>query len=365
MILCLALLVSVFAVAVNPTPAAAAAPTTSLTVTKYLADGTVLAQQTVTYQWMQSHLPVQGDNVTEYFLQSNATTPATYSSKGMVEGTDVKDLCNLVGGAQPGDLIQVAAADSFNPNMRFSYGNVYNPDPAMGKLAICWFTRNYNGTSYPSGAYVPTFSQGMLLVYLAADQHCTTAAFVADVPNRGTANNPNQGSQKTVNGINIFSQLRRITASAGANGSISPSGNVLVTNGTNQTFTITPAAGFQVNKVLVDGRSVGAVTSYTFTNVRANHTIAASFTAGPVLSSVTPNMGLRGRGMTVNITGKNLSRTTAVSFGDGITVKRFTASSTKITATITIAPNAHLGTRDISVTCGGVTITLTNAFIVL
>jgi Subtilase family/Divergent InlB B-repeat domain len=68
-----------------------------------------------------------------------------------------------------------------------------------------------------------------------------------------------------------------ITASAGANGSISPSGTATVSHGANQSFTITPAAGYHVADVLVDGSSVGAVTTYTFTNVTANHTIAASF----------------------------------------------------------------------------------------
>ena len=68
-----------------------------------------------------------------------------------------------------------------------------------------------------------------------------------------------------------------ITASAGANGSIAPNGAVVVNEGANQSFTITPDAGFQVADVLVDGNSIGAVTSHTFTNVIANHTIAASF----------------------------------------------------------------------------------------
>ena len=47
--------------------------------------------------------------------------------------------------------------------------------------------------------------------------------------------------------------------------------------GDDQTFTITPAGCYQIADVLVDGISVGAVTSYTFTDVAANHTIAASF----------------------------------------------------------------------------------------
>jgi hypothetical protein len=69
-----------------------------------------------------------------------------------------------------------------------------------------------------------------------------------------------------------------ITASAGSNGSISPSGNVNVTEGEDQVFTITPDQGYDVADVLVNGSSVGAVSSYTFTNVTANHTIDASFT---------------------------------------------------------------------------------------
>jgi hypothetical protein len=72
-----------------------------------------------------------------------------------------------------------------------------------------------------------------------------------------------------------------ITASAGTNGSISPSGNQQVPIGTNKTFLITPATGYQVSDVVVDGSSVGAVTSYTFTNVTASHTISASFAANP------------------------------------------------------------------------------------
>lgn len=68
-----------------------------------------------------------------------------------------------------------------------------------------------------------------------------------------------------------------ITASAGPNGSISPNGAVVVVGGSNQSFTITPASCYHVADVLVDGISVGAVTSHTFTNVQANHTISASF----------------------------------------------------------------------------------------
>lgn len=79
------------------------------------------------------------------------------------------------------------------------------------------------------------------------------------------------------NGGNQYGTDHTIRASAGANGTISPAGWTSVGEGGEQTFTITPDAGYAVVKVLVDGRSVGAVASYTFRNVTQDHTIEAVF----------------------------------------------------------------------------------------
>ena len=68
-----------------------------------------------------------------------------------------------------------------------------------------------------------------------------------------------------------------ITAQAGDNGSISPTGDVTLAYGDSQTYTITPDSGYTVADVVVDGTSVGAVTSYTFSDISANHTISATF----------------------------------------------------------------------------------------
>lgn len=71
-----------------------------------------------------------------------------------------------------------------------------------------------------------------------------------------------------------------LTASAGSGGSISPSGVVSVASGGSQTFTITANAGYRIGTVTVDGVAQGALASYTFPNVKANHSIAATFLAG-------------------------------------------------------------------------------------
>ena len=68
-----------------------------------------------------------------------------------------------------------------------------------------------------------------------------------------------------------------IKATAGVHGSISPSGNVSVREGRDQTFTITPDKGYAVSNVKIDGKSIGAVKSYTFENVRRTHTIEVIF----------------------------------------------------------------------------------------
>lgn len=70
-----------------------------------------------------------------------------------------------------------------------------------------------------------------------------------------------------------------ITALAGANGTISPSGTMSVDSGDDRTFSITANSGYAIQNVSVDGTNIGAVSSYTFHNVVADHAIYASFTS--------------------------------------------------------------------------------------
>jgi len=74
-----------------------------------------------------------------------------------------------------------------------------------------------------------------------------------------------------------------ITASSGVNGSISPTGDVLVESGANKDFVMTPDAGYEIDTVEVDGVAtleyikVGDVGTYTFTAVKSNHNINVTF----------------------------------------------------------------------------------------
>ena len=77
--------------------------------------------------------------------------------------------------------------------------------------------------------------------------------------------------------INITENTHTIAASANTHGSITPSGSILVTDGSTQTFTISPDQDHQILDVQVDGASLGAVNSYTFNNITRDHAIIASF----------------------------------------------------------------------------------------
>ncbi len=82
-----------------------------------------------------------------------------------------------------------------------------------------------------------------------------------------------------------------ITATAGPNGTISPSGSVEVSHGGDRTFAISPDAGYSIHDVMVDGISVGAVSAYTFSNVTGPHTIDAAFVLNTYVITATAGSG--------------------------------------------------------------------------
>jgi hypothetical protein len=85
-----------------------------------------------------------------------------------------------------------------------------------------------------------------------------------------------------------------ITSSSGAGGSITPSGSIVLPAGAGESYNIVPSAGYSIADVKVDGTSVGRVTSYSFTNVTANHTIQASFAAKVGSYTITASAGSGG-----------------------------------------------------------------------
>ncbi|WP_037372559.1 InlB B-repeat-containing protein [Anaerovorax odorimutans] len=101
-------------------------------------------------------------------------------------------------------------------------------------------------------------------------------------PDDTSSDNSSHGRSSS-GGSSSGTQSYKITVTVGDGGSINPSGNVSVVKGKGKTFTFTPKEGFMISDVLIDGKSVGAVESYTFKNVNAAHTISVKFAKAELL----------------------------------------------------------------------------------
>lgn len=136
-------------------------------------------------------------------------------------------------------------------------------------------------TGTAPGSYTQHFTVGNLTSYTVSNLNDATKYYfsVSAKDAAGNASAPSNEVAFTTPAPPPPAALYTLTASAGTGGSITPTGSIVVSQGTSQTFTISPAAGYQIAAVTVDGVSVGAVASYTFSNVAANHKIVASFAA--------------------------------------------------------------------------------------
>ncbi len=204
MVVCLGLLVP------------AVAYTTEITVRRYAVDGlTPITETTKTYQWLEANLPVQGDGDTYYYYQGpifeneweayysvsypeyrtnwGGSPPAWTSSEerwdrywsgseyiqheevnwqgkglGKLNGTDVKDLCELVGGLPVGQKIRILAVDNFYQDL--PYSAIYTPNAHLGKYVITWWSvgAGEEGTG-TSGYTGPDYTNGMRGAFFADD----------------------------------------------------------------------------------------------------------------------------------------------------------------------------------------------------
>jgi hypothetical protein len=222
--------------------------------------------------------PVQPAQVTLAWDANNEPQLAGYKvyhgfvSKSYQLGTNVGNLTSFTfTGVEPGRTYYFAATAYDN------YGN----ESDFSNEVVC---QTITSSADPNGVIIPygtvPLAQGKSQTYtITPAPNCV----IADVQVDGISIGPvssytftNVTANHTISAT-FAASTHAITASAGANGSMTPSGTVNVNAGASQSFAITPASGYRVADVKVDGTSVGAVTSYTFTNVTASHTISATF----------------------------------------------------------------------------------------
>ncbi len=180
---------------------------------------------------------------------SNANTGTTSNNTANFTTTsNVSTLFYRVNNASAATINSYSGTPSYSyssrNNTRFAYTNpsTYTWTPSTGLSA----TTGTSVTANPTSATTYTVT--------ATTMGCSTSASVT-----------------------VAMQTYAIVATAGTGGTISPAGTTNVVCASNRSYTITPNSGYAIQNVLVDGVSQGAISSYTFNNVTAAHTIQATF----------------------------------------------------------------------------------------
>ena len=294
-------------------------------------------------------------------LNANASVTATFNPKSNI----ITATAGTNGTISPQGNVSVNYGTSQNftitPNTGYRVGDVKVDGTSVGAVSSYSFanviavhtiaatfttntyslaiskTGNGNGTitNNPTGS---TFNAGTTVTLTAApDANSTFAGWSGACSGTSSTCTLTLNANASVTAtFNPKSNI--ITATAGTNGTISPQGNVSVNYGASQNFTITPNTGYRVGDVKVDGTSVGAVSSYSFTNVIAVHTIAATFTTNTY--SLAINKTGNGSGTVTN-------NPTGSTFNAGTTV------------TLTAAPDANSTFAGWSGACSGTASTCT------
>ncbi|MDP1992720.1 MAG: fibronectin type III domain-containing protein [Syntrophales bacterium] len=254
--------------------------------------------------------PSVSTDVTGYMIYYG-TTPGAYS-----QGIDVgKTTSYTVSNLNDGQTYYFAATAYNHAGMQSVYSNeVSNGTPIQQYLLVISKpgkgVGTVSGTGINCGATCLALYNPATVVSLSAkaDPGSTFAGWSGEVCS-GTGlciTTINKATTITATfNTNIVTYVITATAS-GTGGTISPSGTSSVSYGGTKAFTITPKTGYRIAGVAVDGKSVGAVTRYTFSNITANHTITATFTVDRYVITATAS----GTGGTISPTG-----TSSVSYG--------------------------------------------------
>jgi hypothetical protein len=165
-------------------------------------------------------------------------------------------------------------------------------------------TAEANGSITPSGIIVVSRGGSQTFTFTPDAGYRVYLVLIDGIPNQAavvdgyyTFNNVMANRMIHVSFTMITPPVYTITATAGANGTISPSGAVSVNGGKNQTFNFTPAAGYKIGTVVVDGANntqAAATGTHTFYNVNENHTISVTFEPTAITYKITATAGAGG-----------------------------------------------------------------------
>jgi len=268
-------------------------PNTGFTVANLVVDGTVLPGAT-----SYSFTNVTADHyINAYFADQTFTVTASATANGTVSpagavtanyGSASSFAITPDAGFQIANLVvdgvTLPAASSYSFTSITGNHTISASFAPVAALTIT-ATAAPNGTISPDGtsSAVAGASQTYTITPNAGFQIANLVVDGVTLPAASSYTFTSITGSHTISAS--FTNNFTVSASAGANGTITPTGTTPVTGGSNQAYTIIPNAGFVVASLVVDGVTLPGATSYTFSNVAANHTISASFAPPPTISA--------------------------------------------------------------------------------
>lgn len=241
----------------------------------------VSAQQAL--EWIKNPVPLDDSQLTKYQINASAGANGSISPAGTTTAAEGSSVTYTIT-ADAGFAIDTLLIDGASVNPVYEY--TFSTLAANHTIAVTF--KPGEACSYPEFVLGTVYSAGDIVHHAGHDYKAKW----------WTNNETPPGSTGVWEDLGICGTVvvtnYDITATAGANGTISPSGTQTVAEGTEVTYTITPDTGYEIEDVVLNGVSQGAVSTITFT-VTANSTLTASFKApGPVYFTLTTSAGPNG-----------------------------------------------------------------------
>jgi hypothetical protein len=220
------------------------------------------------YQWI-----IDAGNVTTYTV-SGLSVGATYFASATAYNTS-------------------GLESSYSNEVSFTLpGCTYSISPSSATFAASGGTGTINITTTQYCRWTASSDSSWVTVSTGSGQGSGSLSFTVSPNNNTTSQTATltiAGNTYTITEAGKTQPTYSITASAGTGGTISPAGTVSVLAGAGQSFAITPGSNYKISNITVDGVSKGAIATYTFSSVSANHTINATFSAsGPKATTKKP-----------------------------------------------------------------------------
>jgi len=233
----------------------------------------------------------------EFHITSEAQEGGTISPDG---DTIVMEGNNQVFAILPMDSFQIADVivdnDSKGPKNRFTFWDVnanHTIEAHFKEKPYIVASSDENGLIEPSGKIYVNEGDFQLFKVTANEGYKIDDVLVngQSIGPKSTYYFENVTDNSTITAS--FKPARfSITVQSSENGDIQPSNLVWVTEGKDQTFSVVPSDGYEVVAVIIDGKSIGIIDTYTFYNVIENHTMSASFRKKPIISASASENGL-------------------------------------------------------------------------